>query len=82
MPACFGHLLSFLFVLFRNRAHLRPLGPDEVIPEIECEKQFMLVTGSCSCARVGYFSLLLGVFVAQLVRVFFTSLVSIGLHFG
>ena len=31
--------------LSRNRAHLRPLSEREVISEIPCEKQFVLVTG-------------------------------------
>ena len=31
--------------LSRNRAHLRPLSEREVIMEIPCEKQFVLVTG-------------------------------------
>lgn len=30
---------------FSNRAHVRPLSESELIKEIPCEKQFMLVTG-------------------------------------
>ncbi|CAN0444527.1 unnamed protein product, partial [Ectocarpus sp. 12 AP-2014] len=34
------------WLLSANRAHLRPLRGSELIPEIPCEKQFMLVTGT------------------------------------
>lgn len=37
--------ISRMLFGFRNRAHLRPLRDDERIQEIECEKQFVLVTG-------------------------------------
>ncbi|CAM9850104.1 unnamed protein product, partial [Sphacelaria rigidula] len=33
------------WLLSANRAHLRPLNPDELITEIPCERQFVLVTG-------------------------------------
>lgn len=35
-------------LMHRNRAHLRPLRGSELIPEIPCEKQFMLVTGTAA----------------------------------
>eukprot|EP00903_Cladosiphon_okamuranus_P021150 g19426.t1 len=38
--------LLLRWLLSANRAHLRPLEKKELIPEIPCEKQFMLVTGT------------------------------------
>lgn len=37
---------------FRNRAHLRPLQGSELIPEVPCDRQFMLVTGMSHGLRV------------------------------
>ncbi|CAN0479405.1 unnamed protein product, partial [Ectocarpus sp. 12 AP-2014] len=39
------------WLLSANRAHLRPLRGSELIPEIPCEKQFMLVTGTAAHFR-------------------------------
>lgn len=44
--------MFFLSFFTRNRAHLRPLRGKELIQEIPCEKQFMLVTGAAVAVAV------------------------------